>query len=190
MPLIRNVLLIAVVSAVLGLGSVRHALDLTVFDDVRDYGPWRAVLPATAATANPYLAARLARSGEVPLGPVLGLALTARSDDDGAPLDPACHYVISGDLAFADLWTLTVSAGDGRLAPPPAPRFAFTSRDVLRSPQGFDITVGPTARPGNFLSDAGLDDIVLTLRIYDPALVAALYETPPPFPRIRLQGCA
>jgi len=49
-----------------------------------------------------------------------------------------------------------------------AQRHGFTSQEIIRNADGsFDVTVGPRARPGNWLPTGGVEKYLLVLRLYD-----------------------
>ncbi len=185
MFLVVRLLVVAVIGAGLGLGSVWLALGDPRLDLTPHLGPWRVA----GAASDPYAAARAARAGGLPLGPAEGVALVATSDADGRPLDPRCHYRVTGPAPSAPLWTLAVTDRQGRPPTNPAGRIGFTSRDVIYDHAGgIEVVVGPTARPGNFVPAADLAGLVFTLRIYEPGVAADL---PPAerLPTVRLSGC-
>jgi hypothetical protein len=180
-----RLILASVIGAGAGLGSVWLALTDPRFERTPTIGPWRLA----SSAEDPYGAARDARDGRLPFGAAEGIALVARSDVAGRPLDPRCHYAVAGPLPDATLWTLAVTDARGRPPDNPANRIGFTSRDVVRAADGsVEVTVGPTARPGNFVPTAGLDSVVLTLRIYSPAIAANLPGRRA-VPSVRLAGC-
>src|SRR6187402_227313 len=80
-------------------------------------GPWRAEPDVGTLGADPYERAGAARRGEAPLAYGDGLAFTARTDDDGRPLDAACDYQLEGELPAARLWTLAFFDPAGRRFP-------------------------------------------------------------------------
>lgn len=183
-----RLLIATVIGAVLGLGSVKLALDDPRADFSPAVGPWR--IPAGLATSDPYALARVARAGLVGLGAAEGVAFVARTDGGGDLLDPACHYAIEGAMPPAGLWTLAVTDRDGRLPDNPAHRIGFTSRDVIRSPDNsVTIRVGRTARPGNFVPTGSLTSLVFTLRIYASGLAGRLPRVDE-MPDIRKSECA
>lgn len=185
MFLVVRVLIVAVLGAGLGLGSVWLALGDPRLDLTPRIGPWRVA----AVAADPYAAARAARDGGVPLGPAEGVAFVAREDMAGRPLDPRCHYAVAGPAPAGPLWTLAVTDRRGHPPDNPAGRIGFTSRDVVREPDGrIEVVVGPTARPGNFVPAAGLADVELTLRVYG-AGVASELPSAEAMPAVRLVGC-
>jgi hypothetical protein len=185
MVLLLRLILASVIGAGVGLGSVWLALTDPRFERAPTIGPWRLA----SSAADPYAAARDARSGRLPFGAAEGIALVARADMAGRPIDPRCHYAVSGPLPDASLWTLAVTDADGRPPENKAGRFGFTSRDVIRAADGtVEVVVGPTARPGNFVPTTGLASTVLTLRIYSPAIAANLPNRRG-LPTVRLTGC-
>ncbi len=109
------------------------------------------------------------------LGAAEGVAFSARTDSEGAALDPACHYAVAGEMPPAELWTLTVTDGAGRLPRNPAERVGFTSRDVIRGADGrVVVRVGRSVRPGNFIPVGDLARLEITLRVYASGLAGRL----------------
>ena len=185
-----RVLLVAVVGAVIGLGSAYLALTDERLDLTRKLGPWHVVTAPSPEDGEPYARARAARAGTIGLGAAEGVAFAARTDSGGALLDPDCHYVVEGSVPDGELWTLTVSDEAGRLPANRAGRIGFTSRDVIRRPDGsVAVVVGRTARPGNFLPIGELPSLVLTLRVYSSRLSAGLPNAGA-MPRIRRTECS
>jgi hypothetical protein len=183
-----RLLIVTLVGAALGLGTVWFALGDPRVDFAQRIGGWR--VSVGAGTGDPYAAARIARAGLVGLGAAEGVAFVAREDADGRRLDPACHYLLEGPVPPGDLWTLTVTDEQGRPPRNPARRIGFTSRDVIRNGDGtVSITLGRTARPGNFLPAGDLASLVVTLRIYDSGLSARL-PRPADMPVVRRTECA
>jgi hypothetical protein len=182
-----RLLIVTLVGAALGLGSVWLALNDPRVDFTDRLGAWRVA--AGAATGDPYTAARVARAGLVGLGAAEGVAFVALTDEAGRPLDPACHYVVRGPMPPGDLWTLTVTDTAGRPPRNPARRIGFTSRDVIRAADGsVAVGIGRTARPGNFVPTGDLASLVVTLRIYDSGLSARLPRAED-LPAPRLSEC-
>ena len=71
--------------------------------DAIKLGAWQAWPNAGTDDVDPYSRARLARTGEIPLGSGEGLTLLAQNDDLGAPADVACDYRIAGQTPPARL---------------------------------------------------------------------------------------
>jgi hypothetical protein len=185
MVFLLRLILASVIGAAGGLGSVWLVLTDPRFESAPTIGAWTLA----AAAADPYAVARDARSGRLPFGAAEGIALVARADMAGRVLDPRCHYALAGPMPDAALWTLAVTDADGRPPVNPAGRIGFTSRDVIRAADGtVEIVVGPTARPGNFVPAGDLGSVVLTLRIYSPAIAANL-PARRALPTVSLVGC-
>ena len=70
-------------------------------------------------------------------------------------------------------------------------RHGFTSQEIIRRADGsFEITVGPRARPGNWLPTGGVERYVLVLRLYDtPIGVATRTGRDAPMPAIAQKAC-
>ncbi|SON54872.1 hypothetical protein HDIA_1331 [Hartmannibacter diazotrophicus] len=190
MQLVASTLVIASVSAVLGLGSIVVVLDPEAMDTGRDGDAWTALPSVGPDNGNPYVDARLARNGRLAMPAGVGAVFVSRGDGADRRYKPQCHYRVTGQLETIDLWTLTLTdaANPQAEAPPPpgtAPslpvtsRMAFDSRNVLRQPDGrFSIVFGPAVRPGNFLSAEGMEAPVLTLRLYDADIADAIAGDP------------
>ena len=158
----------------LGMGSAWYMTQSIRPLDAIELGPWVASPNAGTPDADPYSRARLARTGELPLGSGEGLALVARTDSSGRVLRRDCVYRILGQTPQARLWTLSVEAADGQ---PLAPRDGITaagSDGLFRQGDGgLNIVVASTPQPGIWLAsnDGGHSDIAIRL-------VARLYDTP------------
>lgn len=188
MFLVIRLLIVAAIGAGLGLGSVWLALTDPRFDPQQTIGPWEVV--GDGALDNPYAAARAARAGRIGLGPAEGVAFLAERDQDGVPLDPACHYRVEGAVPPAALWTLVVTDRAGRPPVNPAGRIGFTNRDVLRRPDGtISITVGPTVRPYDVVTTGSLTSLALSLRVYASRLAGDMPGADD-LPQIRRIECA
>ena len=157
----------------LGLGSTYLVMDQNLGFGAVEAGVWRAWPKAGGTEIDPYSRARLARTGEIPLGLAEGLSLTAATDDSGAPLQPRCDYVFSGHIPPARYWTLTLANPEGYLTGKPQMRRNLTSAEILRSADGdFDIQISARARSGNWLPADTTGEFVLILRLYDTAVSA------------------
>lgn len=190
----RYVIDIAIAVAVamaVGLASAWFAVEYGRNWGTVAVGPWSAWPEAGSPDANPYAAAIIARSGEVPLGAAEGLAFTATADSSGEPLSGRCRYVVSGPLPAARLWTLTVQDIDGHLMSNAAFRNALHSRELLRQPDGtFQIVLSAQVEPGNWLPvDAG-HALELVLRLYDTPLTSTLRPAELVMPDIVRGACA
>lgn len=136
-------------------------------------GPWVALPRNGVDNIDPYARAILAHSGELPLGASEGLSFVAHGDSSGAPFDPNCDYLLSGQAPPARYWTLTLLSPSGSLIDNKASRYGFTSSEILRAADGhFDVTVARQARPGNWLPTGEAAKFIVVLRLYDTELNA------------------
>ncbi len=179
------------VAALVGLGTTWFALNKGVAYGGVSIGAWTAWPRNGTLGIDPYARAMVARSGELPIGSGDGVAFYARTDDAGQPFDGRCDVVVSGTTPQARYWTLTLYNPEGKLVANSLQRQGFTSQEVLRKADGsFEITVGPRARPGNWLPTGGTDRYVLVLRLYDtPIGVATRTGSDTPMPAISRRSC-
>jgi hypothetical protein len=136
-------------------------------------GPWTGWPRTEAAQIDPYTRAILAYSGKISLSESEAMSFVANDDSDGAEFDPACEYVLKGDIPPARFWTLTLLSSGGDLIANPADRHGFTSSELLRASNGqFEIALSRHARPGNWLPLTRASKFILVLRFYDSELNA------------------
>jgi len=134
-------------------------------------GPWTGWPRNGTSDTDPYTRAILAYSGEMSLSESEGMSFVAHGDSKGAELDPACDYVLKGEIPSARYWTLTLLSPAGAPIANPAGRPSFTSSEVLRAGDGqFEITLSRHARPGNWLPIGDTSKFILVLRLYDSEL--------------------
>ncbi len=161
-------LIVAFTGTVLGLAFTYYMLRSGInFDEVRA-GPWVRSPKTGSMEIDPYSHARLARTGQLPLGTAEGLNFFAWRDSTGEPLRAACNYVVKGPIPPTRFWTLSLYSTNGALLDNPAKRFAYTSSEVLRDAAGnVEIAVSRDARPGNWLPIGDVPSFALVLRLYD-----------------------
>jgi hypothetical protein len=136
-------------------------------------GPWIGWPRSEASDIDPYSRAILAYSGKISLTESEAMSFVADSDSDGAEFDPACDYVLKGEIPPARYWTLTLLSPTGALIANPADHHGFTSSELLRASDGqFEITLSRHARPGNWLPLGRASKFILVLRLYDSELNA------------------
>jgi len=179
------------VAAVVGLGTTWLALTRgTAYGGVT-LGAWTAWPKNGTVGIDPYARGMVARSGELPVVSGDGVAFYARTDDVGQALDGRCDVVLNGITPQARFWTVTLYDPDGRLVANSVQRQGFTSQEIIRRTDGsFDITVGPRARPGNWLPTGGVEKYTLVLRLYDtPVGVATRSGRDAPMPSISRRAC-
>jgi len=190
--LLLGSLLAFVFAAAIGLGTTWLALNEGIAYGGVTLGAWTAWPKSGTPGIDPYSRAILARSGELPVGSGDGVTFLARADDNGRPLDGRCNVALSGITPQARFWTLTLYDPDGKLVANSVHRFGFTSQEVVRGANGaFEITIGPRARPGNWLPTGGVERYVLALRLYDtPVGLATRAGRDVSMPSISVRGCA
>jgi hypothetical protein len=179
------------IAAAIGLGTTWIALTRgTAFGGVT-IGAWTAWPKNGTPGIDPYARAMVARTGELPVGSGDGVAFHARTDDGGQPLDGRCDVLLSGTTPQARFWTLTLYDPEGRLVANSVQRQGFTSQEIIRKADGsFDVTVGPRARPGNWLPTGGVEKYVLLLRLYDtPIGMATRTGRDAPMPSLVKRAC-
>ncbi len=167
--------LLAIVAVGFGIGvmSAWYMADSAQPLDAIRLGPWIASPNAGMANADPYSRARLARTGELPLGSGEGLALVARTDSNGQTLQGNCVYRVSGQTPQARLWTLSVETASGQPIAAGDGVTALGSSGLLRQDDGgLNVVVAPSRQAGIWLASggAGSDRPI--------RLVARLYDTP------------
>jgi hypothetical protein len=172
------------IAALVGLGLTYYSLTAGVAFGTLSAGAWVAQPRNGSVEIDPYARAEISRSGQLPVGLGDGVAFTARSDDRHNPLDGRCDVVVSGVTPQARFFTITLYDPDGGLVANAINRFGFTSQELVRRADGsFEITVGPRARPGNWLPTGGVERYMLRLRLYDTPVGIATRsgrETPMP----------
>jgi len=136
-------------------------------------GPWTSWSEIGAPEVDPYSRAILAYFGETALSESEGTSFVAYGDRRGVEFDPACDYVMKGEIPLARYWTLTLFSPAGAPVANRAGRQGFTSGEVLRDADGrFEIVISRHARPGNWLPSGEAARFVLVLRLYDSELSA------------------
>jgi hypothetical protein len=179
-----------ILAAAIGLGSTWIALTRdTGFSTLR-IGAWSARPKTVTADIDPYARAAIARTGSLPVAIGDGVSFIARTDDGGRTLDGRCDAVIRGTTPSARFFTLTLYDPDGKLVPNTLDRQGFTSSELVRNQEGgFELTVSPRARPGNWLPTGGVERYMLIMRFYDTSVgVATRAEREAPMPSIKRTG--
>ena len=181
----------AALSLAIGLWSAWLAVRSPTPIDAISMGPWQAWPNAGTADVDPYSRARLARTGEIPLGLGEGLMLLARTDDAGAPLTSACQYTIAGQTPPARIWTLAVEDAEGRAVVQGDQVAAIASDVLLREPDGsFEIALSPVPQGGNWIPTGNAPQFRIVVRLYDTTVRVVTALTTVSMPRIRRERCA
>ena len=201
----------AAIAAIVGLGTTDYLLRSPPRLGTSTFGIWTA-WPSTGLgtedyASNPYLRARLARHGTLPLGLNEGVELEARTDSDGNNLVRHCNYKFTGNMPSALLWTLTVIDSENNILSGLIDRIGVSSDNLLRQTNGtFAIWLSRHIQPGNWLSlgSAAIEDLqtgrlgsisgernqfVLKLRIYGANLLNETTDAKITFPSIEKSSC-
>eukprot|EP01037_Dinobryon_pediforme_P009572 gene9572-9649_t len=166
-----GLVLILLTSLALGLISADWMVRHDVVIGTLRTGPWQSALRA-AADPDPYVRARLARSGGAALALSEGLRLTASIDDNGLGLKSSCHYRVSGNVTPSRYWTLRVQTKAPPVTDAVFHRDVFTSSEILRDNQGnWVIEVGTDVRAGHFLPLVAPGPFELVLTLYEPTVL-------------------
>jgi hypothetical protein len=178
-------------AAAIGLGLTWFALNEGVAYGGISIGAWTAWPKNGTPGIDPYARAMVARSGELPIGSGDGVMFYARTDDLGHPFDGRCDAIVSGTTPQARFWTLTLYDPEGKLVANSVQRHGFTSQELIRTANGiFEVTIGPRARPGNWLPTGGVERYVLALRLYDTPVGLATRSGPDtPMPTVTQKAC-
>jgi hypothetical protein len=178
-------------AALIGLSATWFTLKEGIAYGGITIGAWTAWPKNGTPGIDPYARAMVARSGELPVGSGDGITFYARADDTTRAFDGRCDAVLSGTTPQARFWTLTLYDPEGKLVANSVQRHGFTSQEIIRSAQGtFEITIGPRARPGNWLPTGGIERYVLALRLYDtPVGLATRSGRDTPMPSISQKAC-
>jgi hypothetical protein len=179
-------------AAVIGLGLTWFTLTRGIVISPLQIGAWAAQPKAGTADVDPYARAEFERGGWLPTGLGDGVAFTAKTDDKGRTLDGRCEVTVAGITPQARYFTLSLYDTAGKLLTSSVGRNGFTSQELLRKGDGsFQVTVGPRARPGNWLPTSAVERYLLVLRLYDtPVGIATRTEREAPMPSVTTGVCS
>ncbi|MDP4822701.1 MAG: DUF1214 domain-containing protein, partial [Aestuariivirgaceae bacterium] len=147
------------VSGSLGLGSAMYFYGS---GSAEANGPWRIWISRVMPNQSPYALAHYALRGEVAPDTNQMIVFTAATDSDGAALNAACAYAVSGSMPPSRWWSLAVAGDDAA---------ALSSGHVITGPDGaFSAQASRMATPGNWLRlNPDQDKFELVLRFHGPA---------------------
>lgn len=192
MPFVFAIVLTLAAGCFSGLALTYYSVTRSVAFNAVKAGPWTAWPREGAPDAEPYGAAVRARNASVPMGIGEGLALSARSDDSGAPLTAGCHYRLSGKIPATRFWTITLYDSAGARLSHPLRRHNVTSAGVVREMDGdIEIHIAWEVKPGNWLSGPQSGAFTIMLRLYDTLSSATAFALDAKsLPSIKRQSCA
>lgn len=174
---IQRAAVIVILGVLIGLGSVYGLLHSAPLLNTVESGPWRTSLLMGSAEADAYTRAAVAVNGVLALSREETIYFIATQDSSGLPLRAECQYRLSGPAPAARWWSVTAYAGDMFLMPVPQKRYSVSGDDFAGSASPtIAFVVGPqTVADSPSIPTMGSGDMVLTLRLYNPAplIVAA-----------------
>jgi hypothetical protein len=178
-------------AAAIGLGLTWMSVNKGFTTGGLTIGAWTARPKSGTMDIDPYSRAVVERNGTLPIGIGDGVTFVARADDSNHPLDGRCDVVLDGTTPQARFFTLTLYSPDGKLISNALHRSGFTSQELIRNGDGsFRVSIGPHARPGNWLPTGGVEHYMIFLRLYDTSVgiqTRAGRETP--MPTVTLGAC-
>jgi len=178
------------IALALGLWSAFLAVRSPAPIDAITLGSWQAWPNAGTAAVDPYSRARLARTGEIPLGSGEGLTLLAQTDEAGEPLSARCDYRVAGQTPPARLWTLAIEDAQGRAVRDQDSYAAIASDVLLRQPDGsFDIVLSAAPKAGNWVSTRAAPQFRVVVRLYDTTARVVTALSALTMPRIAKERC-
>ncbi len=190
MKAIVVLLLATAASLTLGLWSAWLAVRSPAPVDTITLGAWQAWPNAGTADADPYSRARVARTGEIPLGSGEGLMLLAQDDDAGSALVASCDYRIAGQTPPARLWTVSLENRDGQVVKERDGVSALGSDTLLRENDGsFEIMLSARPQSGNWISTEDAGRFRVVIRLYDTTARTGTALTTLVMPRITRDHC-
>ena len=178
-------------AAAIGLGSTWLAITRDVAFGGLHIGAWTARPKSGTADIDPYSRAAIERNGALPVGLGDGVAFVATSDDNKRVLDGRCDVVMAGTTPQARFFTVTLYDLGGKLIPNALNRSGFTSQELIRGGDGtFQVSIGPRARPGNWLPTGGVERYLIFLRLYDtPVGIQTRAGRETPMPSVTVGRC-
>jgi len=186
-----NLATIAVLGIGGGLGSAWYMVEAGSRLTTRSFGPWHTWIAAGRLDGDPYTRAHTARNGLLPIASTLELTYSAKTDAEGGQLQSACDYSVTVEGLEGAWWSLAAFDRRGGLIPNMADRYAFSSDNAMREPDGRAvIVVARDARPGNWLP-IGAGKVSLVFTIQDAVMAAAVTAggRSKALPVIRKIGC-
>jgi len=179
-----------VLAILVGLGSAWLWLTQVGPSGV-DAGVWRVNLLAGSPSADAYTRARVALGALLALDRRETLYYIARTDERGEPLRAQCRYRLSGPVPAARWWSITAYDDEFFLFENSVRRYSVNVDTAPRDATGhMSFEIGPevTAGPPPDLPTRGDGTLLLTLRLYNPALTLQRDPAGLIAPRIDLVG--
>lgn len=173
----------------LGLGSAVAVTGGLMGGGALTAGRWSTDLTVGAPAATPWVRARIARVGLLALNRDETLYFDRATDEDGRALDARCSYRVEGGPLPARWWSVTIYGAD-QMLPRNDDGAASIDATRLAAAGAWTATVA-AARPstGAWISARGAGAFTLTLRLYNPARMAAAQLGRLALPAVRRVRC-
>lgn len=195
MRIIIQIAVVLTIGFLLGGGSAWYSIQRSHGIGAINIGEWTAWPFSGGSAADPYTVARGISDSTLPLGAAEGLAFEANEDNGGELLKLECNYSLEGNTPKARLWTLTPYRIDGKSVKKVNSKTLIPehtdSTQIVRFVDGsFTIFLGPSPKPGNWLSTEGNGRFRLVLRLYDTPITSSAGQVDPIMPKITRLECA
>jgi hypothetical protein len=179
MRMFVRLLLMGLLGIALGVGSALWFGGMIAggprIGDAIEIDGWRSDWSIGSENANQYIRARVARNGLMGLRKEEAVYFMKTEDDDGAALNEACTYLISGSGFPASWWSITLYDGENRLPMNEDDRLSF---DQTQAEAVFEnasrtweaqVSAKPPAQSDMpWISSRAGGTFDLTLRLYQP----------------------
>jgi hypothetical protein len=181
-----------VVGIGIGVGSAVAMSNGALGNSKFAVGFWSSDPLIGAKAANPWLRARISRVGLLALSKDETLYFDRSTDENGALLDEACSYKITGGILPARWWSVTIYDATQFL---PRNSDSASSIDATRALTAgvsqWSGLIAPNApkEPGQWLSSRSAGKFSLTLRLYNPTSIDTKELQKARFPKVTLIAC-
>jgi hypothetical protein len=191
LKILMGVLTVLVIGGAIGYGTAVAAYEGLYSRGTIHNGQWVTNMSAGSSEAGIYARAQIALHGLLALARSEAVYYQCTGDDKGEQLSAGCDYRIEGKPLDARWWSITVYGQDDFLIPNEQKRYSFNANTLKLSPDGsYVIYLSALPKKGNWLPSGTRDqDVVLTLRLYNPG--QSVYDNPGGIvlPHITREGC-
>nr|CBI80528.1 conserved hypothetical protein [Bartonella sp. 1-1C] len=147
---------------------------------------WESYLHIGTPKADPYTRARTAKRGDISLGYPENLIFQLWTDNQGHPLRPNCHYLLTGHIPETRLFTLYLA--DKFLKPYTStnniPSALHTYNVIYENDGSLRIHISPTPQTGNWLASTSKKEFGIILNLYDTSIISATALRKPMMPSV------
>jgi hypothetical protein len=170
MRAVAAVLIALLIGVGLGVASAYVAVERFAMAGEVRVGQWRGNLNTGSTAADPYTRAAIAKVGLLALARTETIYFFRDSDEEGAPINPACTYLLVGSDQPARWWSVTLYDEQYYLARNDDDATSVDATRTVRNPGGdYSVRIGPARGDAqNWLSTNGAKAVNLTIRLYNP----------------------